>query len=104
MRLLVIEDEKKTREYLAKGLRESGFVVDAVEDGETGLHLACSEDYDLIILDVMLPGREIEGPMAIVILGGLITSTLLNLLVLPTLALRYGWFETMASRERFGLA
>ena len=39
-------------------------------------------------------GREIEGPMAIVILGGLITSTLLNLLVLPTLALRYGSFKT----------
>jgi Cu/Ag efflux pump CusA len=39
------------------------------------------------------PGREIEGPMAIVILGGLVTSTLLNLLVLPTLALRYGNFE-----------
>jgi Cu/Ag efflux pump CusA len=38
-------------------------------------------------------GREIEGPMAIVILGGLITSTALNLLVLPTLALRYGRFE-----------
>ena len=41
-------------------------------------------------------GREIEGPMAIVILGGLITSTLLNLLVLPTLALRYGRFEKRA--------
>jgi CzcA family heavy metal efflux pump len=39
------------------------------------------------------PGREIEGPMAIVILGGLVTSTALNLLVLPTLALRYGKFE-----------
>ena len=39
------------------------------------------------------PGREIEGPMAIVILGGLLTSTVLNLLVLPTLALRYGRFE-----------
>jgi len=39
------------------------------------------------------PGREIEGPMAIVILGGLATSTLLNLLVLPALALRYGKFE-----------
>jgi Cu/Ag efflux pump CusA len=38
------------------------------------------------------PGREIEGPMATVILGGLVTSTLLNLLVLPTLALRYGRF------------
>jgi len=39
------------------------------------------------------PGREIEGPMATVILGGLATSTLLNLLVLPTLALRYGRFD-----------
>jgi Cu/Ag efflux pump CusA len=39
------------------------------------------------------PGREIEGPMATVILGGLVTSTLLNLLILPTLALRYGKFE-----------
>ena len=43
------------------------------------------------------PGREIEGPMAIVILGGLVTSTALNLLVLPTLALRYGRFEEVAS-------
>jgi len=40
------------------------------------------------------PGREIEGPMAIVILGGLLTSMVLNLLVLPTLALRFGRFET----------
>ena len=39
------------------------------------------------------PGREIEGPMAIVILGGLLTSMVLNLLVLPTLALRFGRFE-----------
>ena len=39
------------------------------------------------------PGREIEGPMAVVILGGLVTSTALNLLVLPTLALRYGRFQ-----------
>ncbi len=44
------------------------------------------------------PGREIEGPMAIIILGGLATSTALNLLVLPTLALRYGRFEPAADR------
>ncbi len=44
-------------------------------------------------------GREIEGPMAIVILGGLITSTVLNLLVLPTLALRYGRFEKLKANE-----
>jgi Cu/Ag efflux pump CusA len=41
------------------------------------------------------PGREIEGPMAIVILGGLVTSTLLSLFVLPTLAQRYGRFGTV---------
>ena len=45
------------------------------------------------------PGREIEGPMAIVILGGLATSTVLNLLVLPTLALRFGRFEATAERN-----
>ena len=48
------------------------------------------------------PGREIEGPMAIVILGGLVTSTLLNLLVLPALALRYGRFEHPSQREVSG--
>jgi len=45
------------------------------------------------------PGREIEGPLAIVILGGLLTSTALNLLVLPTLALRYGHFEKREADE-----
>jgi len=42
------------------------------------------------------PGREVEGPMAIIILGGLATSTALNLIVLPTLAVRYGRFERTA--------
>jgi Cu/Ag efflux pump CusA len=45
------------------------------------------------------PGQEIEGPLAIVILGGLITSTALNLLVLPTLALRYGRFEKQSDER-----
>jgi len=49
-------------------------------------------------------GREIEGPMAIVILGGLITSTLLNLLALPTLALRYGRFDSGEDSTRLGAA
>jgi Cu/Ag efflux pump CusA len=44
-------------------------------------------------------GREIEGPMALVILGGLATSTLLNLLVLPTLAVRFGKFERLPAME-----
>ena len=45
------------------------------------------------------PGREIEGPMAIIILGGLFTSTVLKLLVLPSLALRYGRFEEVNSSQ-----
>jgi Cu/Ag efflux pump CusA len=47
------------------------------------------------------PGREIEGPMALVILGGLLTSMALNLLILPTLALRYGRFEPFCTRDGF---
>jgi Cu/Ag efflux pump CusA len=46
------------------------------------------------------PGREIEGPMAVVILGGLVTSTALNLLVLPTLSLKYGRFLASDAEQR----
>jgi len=45
------------------------------------------------------PGREVEGPMAVVILGGLLTSMTLNLVVLPTLALRFGRFERVADED-----
>ncbi|HEY7864728.1 MAG TPA: heavy metal response regulator transcription factor [Psychromonas sp.] len=55
MRLLIVEDEKKTGEYLKKGLTESSFRVDLAVNGLDGLHQAMSEEYDLIILDVMLP-------------------------------------------------
>jgi two-component system copper resistance phosphate regulon response regulator CusR len=55
MRLLIVEDEKKTGEYLKKGLTESSFIVDLADNGLDGLHQAMSEEYDLIILDVMLP-------------------------------------------------
>lgn len=58
MRLLVVEDEKKAGEYLRKGLTESGFVVDLADSGPTGLHAATSLQYDLIVLDVMLPGMD----------------------------------------------
>ena len=47
------------------------------------------------------PGREIEGPMAVVILGGLLSSLALNLLILPTLALQYGRFEPFYTRDEF---
>lgn len=56
MRILVVEDEPKSGEYLKKGLTESGFNVDLAPTGDDGLHLARTEEYDLIVLDVMLPG------------------------------------------------
>jgi two-component system, OmpR family, copper resistance phosphate regulon response regulator CusR len=58
MRILVVEDENKTAAYLKKGLSESGFVVDVVEQGEDGLHSAPTGGYDLVILDVMLPKQD----------------------------------------------
>ena len=58
MRLLVIEDEPKTLAYLKKGLGESGFTVDTARTGTDGLHLAMTDDYDLLVLDVMLPGMD----------------------------------------------
>ncbi|MEO6919361.1 MAG: heavy metal response regulator transcription factor [Collimonas sp.] len=58
MRILLVEDEPKAGEYLRKGLTESGYVVDWVRTGTDGLHCATSEDYDLIVLDVMLPGMD----------------------------------------------
>ncbi len=56
MKLLIVEDEGKTAEYLSKGLSEAGFVVDHTDNGLEGYHLAVTGEYDLVILDVMLPG------------------------------------------------
>jgi two-component system copper resistance phosphate regulon response regulator CusR len=58
MRILVIEDEAKTAKFLKKGLGEAGFVVDVAEDGLVGLHIAQEAEFDMIILDVMLPGLD----------------------------------------------
>ncbi|MFA6443426.1 MAG: heavy metal response regulator transcription factor [Sterolibacterium sp.] len=58
MKILIVEDEVKTGDYLKQGLSEAGFVVDLARDGEDGLHLALSETYDLVVLDVMLPGLD----------------------------------------------
>jgi two-component system copper resistance phosphate regulon response regulator CusR len=56
--ILVIEDDSKTGDYLRKGLLESGYAVDLARNGVDGLHLAQTQDYDLVILDVMLPGKD----------------------------------------------
>jgi len=58
MRILLIEDEKKTVAFLAKGLREGDFTVDVARDGETGLELALATRYDLLVVDVMLPKKD----------------------------------------------
>ncbi|MCB1906429.1 MAG: heavy metal response regulator transcription factor [Rhodocyclaceae bacterium] len=56
MKILIIEDEAKTGDYLRQGLSEAGFVTDLARNGGDGLHLALTTDYDLLVLDVMLPG------------------------------------------------
>ena len=58
MRLLIVEDEKRLALSLAKGLTAEGFAVDVVHDGREGLHQADEGSYDLVILDIMLPGMN----------------------------------------------
>lgn len=58
MKILIVEDEVKTGDYLQQGLREAGFTVELVNNGPDGLHLALEGDHDLVILDVMLPGLD----------------------------------------------
>lgn len=58
MSILVIEDDVKTGDYLKKGLSESGYSVDLARNGVDGLHMAREHGYDLLILDVMLPGMD----------------------------------------------
>jgi two-component system copper resistance phosphate regulon response regulator CusR len=58
MRVLLIEDKKKTAAFLAKGLQEDGFTVEIAQDGETGLELARASKHDLLIVDVMLPKMD----------------------------------------------
>ena len=58
MKILIVEDEVKTGKYLKQGLSEAGYVVDLSRDGPDGLQLALNEVYDLVVLDVMLPGID----------------------------------------------
>ena len=58
MKILVVEDEKKSATALEKGLKESGYDVDLADKGDSGLQMALDQDYDLIVLDIMLPGRD----------------------------------------------
>lgn len=59
MRILIVDDEPKTGDYLRKGLAESGFVTDVARTGRDGLGMAMEKEYDIVVLDVMLP--EMDG-------------------------------------------
>ena len=58
MRILVIEDEKKIADFIKRGLKEEGYAVDSAYDGEKGLFMAKTNEYDLILLDLMLPKMD----------------------------------------------
>jgi DNA-binding response OmpR family regulator len=78
MRLLLVEDSERLRRWVCRGLRDCGFSVDAAGDGTEGLHLAATGDYDVVVLDLMLPGidgltllgklREAGNPIHVLIL------------------------------------
>ncbi len=56
MKVLIVEDSRRLRESLVDGLRRLGFAVDAADNGEDGLRLARTHAYDVVVLDLMLPG------------------------------------------------
>jgi two-component system copper resistance phosphate regulon response regulator CusR len=58
VKVLLVEDDQKTTRYLQKGLGENAFLVDVAHEGNQALLLASTRDYDLILLDVMIPGRD----------------------------------------------
>ena len=76
MKILIVEDEVKTGDYLRQGLTEAGFVVDLARDGLDGLHLALAGDYELIVLDVMLPSLDGWGILQTLRRGGRETPVL----------------------------
>jgi two-component system copper resistance phosphate regulon response regulator CusR len=73
LKILIVEDEPKTGDYLRQGLREAGFSVDLVQDGLDGLHLGIEGDQDLIILDVMLPRMDGWGVLQALTQAGITT-------------------------------
>jgi two-component system copper resistance phosphate regulon response regulator CusR len=58
MRILLVEDDKRIARFLAKGLREHAFAVDVTNDGDDAIYKSSISDYDAVILDVMIPGRD----------------------------------------------
>ena len=58
MRVLLVEDERKIADFVCAGFREQGFAVDHCDNGSDGYERAIGTDYDVIVLDIMLPGRD----------------------------------------------
>ena len=58
MRILIVEDDKRTARFISKGLRQEGFAVDIAPNGEDGLHFVLTESYDAAVIDIMLPGLD----------------------------------------------
>ncbi|HBR93986.1 MAG TPA: DNA-binding response regulator [Opitutae bacterium] len=58
MKILIVEDDPKIASFVERGLKEQGYVIDVCNDGDAGYDLAVSESYDVILLDIMLPGRD----------------------------------------------
>jgi DNA-binding response OmpR family regulator len=58
MKILIVEDDRKIASFVRKGLKEQGFTVESSGDGDEGFHLATTQVYDVIVLDIMLPGRD----------------------------------------------
>jgi len=56
MKILLVEDDRSISRFIAKGLKEKGYVVDVSPDGEEGLQLILNQSYDLVVLDILLPG------------------------------------------------
>ncbi len=58
VRILIVEDDKRTARFISKGLRQEGFAVDIAPNGEDGLHFVLTESYDAAVIDIMLPGLD----------------------------------------------
>jgi len=58
MRILLVEDDLKVASFILKGLRQASFVVDHVQDGESGLHMALHDSFDAAVIDIMLPKMD----------------------------------------------
>ncbi|CAN5206651.1 response regulator transcription factor [soil metagenome] len=76
-RILLVEDDPDTADYILKGLREDGFVVEHVADGRDGLYLASASDFDVVVMDRMMPGMDGLSVIRALRAGGVQTPILI---------------------------